>query len=373
MRTDAPAADVIEVSVFSRGHGEAIVVHVGHGRWILVDSFLMPNGEPVLPFYLGACGIDAGNAVDAVLFTHWHDDHVAGAARVAEICSKARIAVPGILFKPEFQMLLRDLDGAEERSTKSVREFARMMALLDKQERSPRFCCAERTIRSRERTPLYKFEALSPSDEDQTSMLHDLRAWLDLGVFRGRPDRNGAAVASVIDVGGELILLGSDLEIRGPRSGWQAAYADAWHERGRASVFKIPHHGSANAHHPPIWREMLMPNVHSVLTPWNLGAKLPTEADVRRIIEATPSAYAASPLRPGKKRRRGSMLQSRLRKLGYRPQGPNLEVGQVRLRKRSGATWTAEFSGGACNLIDLLSKSEEVQKRAFEAPEDEAV
>ena len=35
---DPPASDVFEVSIFGPGKGESIVVHIGNGRWIVVDS-----------------------------------------------------------------------------------------------------------------------------------------------------------------------------------------------------------------------------------------------------------------------------------------------------------------------------------------------
>ena len=45
-RNDGPSRDEIEVSVFSRGYGECIVVHAGDGFWIGFDSLLNPRGKP---------------------------------------------------------------------------------------------------------------------------------------------------------------------------------------------------------------------------------------------------------------------------------------------------------------------------------------
>ena len=33
-----PASDEVELSLFGPGYGEAIAVHVGDGKWILIDS-----------------------------------------------------------------------------------------------------------------------------------------------------------------------------------------------------------------------------------------------------------------------------------------------------------------------------------------------
>jgi hypothetical protein len=42
----APAPDEVEISVFGRGFGEAICIHVD-GEWIVVDSCLTPEGNPL--------------------------------------------------------------------------------------------------------------------------------------------------------------------------------------------------------------------------------------------------------------------------------------------------------------------------------------
>lgn len=38
-----PVADELEVSVFGPGVGESVVVHLGHGDWMVVDSCLNPR------------------------------------------------------------------------------------------------------------------------------------------------------------------------------------------------------------------------------------------------------------------------------------------------------------------------------------------
>ena len=41
----APPSDVVEVSLIGPGYGESIVVHIGDGEWIIVDSCLEENSQ----------------------------------------------------------------------------------------------------------------------------------------------------------------------------------------------------------------------------------------------------------------------------------------------------------------------------------------
>ena len=48
-----PSDDEVEVAVFGAGFGEAIAIHIGEKRWILIDSCKFPNDDrPVSLRYL---------------------------------------------------------------------------------------------------------------------------------------------------------------------------------------------------------------------------------------------------------------------------------------------------------------------------------
>ena len=50
----APSEDEVEITLLGPGYGESIVVHIGHGRWIVVDSCINDAGEPQALEYLQA-------------------------------------------------------------------------------------------------------------------------------------------------------------------------------------------------------------------------------------------------------------------------------------------------------------------------------
>src|SRR6266542_2121917 len=90
MRLSAPKPDVVEVSIFGPGFGECVLVHLGGGDWMIVDSCLDQRRgvQPALA-HLDAMGIDPATAVVAVLATHWHGDHVRGLSEVVARCINA--------------------------------------------------------------------------------------------------------------------------------------------------------------------------------------------------------------------------------------------------------------------------------------------
>jgi hypothetical protein len=60
-------------------------------------------------------------------------------------------------------------------------------------------------------------------------------------------------------------------------------------------VFKIPHHGSQNAHNDQVWSELLHPNPPAMIAPWRLGDRsLPTVDDIVRIQRMTNNLYVTT-------------------------------------------------------------------------------
>src|SRR5437868_1391293 len=101
-----PPVDEIEVSVFGPGLGECILIHIGGGRWIIVDSCVDRNKKRAVSLaYLDEIGVDPVN-VDLILITHWHDDHVAKIEDIVAACSNAEFWCSSALRSVEFLQLL---------------------------------------------------------------------------------------------------------------------------------------------------------------------------------------------------------------------------------------------------------------------------
>ena len=152
-----------------------------------------------------------------------------------------------------------------------------------------------------------------------------------------------------------VVLLGSDLEKRG----WIEILQSEERPTSKASVFKVPHHGSESAHEPDAWKRMLNPDPFAVLAPWQRGGRiLPTQCDVQRILSHTKNAYATAKAGPAAQSPRHanravartmSESSTRFRRLTISP-------GAIRLRRpiHSTARWKVETFGSACHLKDLV-------------------
>ena len=166
---------------------------------------------------------------------------------------------------------------------------------------------------------------------------------------------NEAAVALWVDTGDFTLLLGADLE----RSGWVAVVASPTRPTGKASAFKVPHHGSENADEPTVWQQMLESDPLAVLTPWRRGGHaLPTAQDVVRILAATQNAYVTDNGLPRRSPRHGNSAVARtLRESGSRFRRLTADNSSVRLRRPLGSQtqWTVETLGRACRLMDFAA------------------
>jgi hypothetical protein len=352
MQDNAPSNDEIEVSVFSLGYGESIVIHVGQGVWLVVDSLLSNADRPAALEYFESIEVDYAKQVSAVLLTHWHDDHVGGAAQLVQACTNADVALSQALRKDEFRAFLRrgDLETAGSYGS-GVQELLEVLRVLREQKRTPKWSSVNRLIKEDRGNPLYRFEALSPSDADFEKFLQEINRWsLEPGRLNS-PQRNDASVAAVIEAGGELLLLGADIEKTSVGRGWQGIVDRAWAGRPKASFYKIAHHGSPTGEYAPVWAELLVQDVTAALTPWSRGSKLPSRTDVERILSVTNDAHSAARVKAKQPPKRLNSVERSIRESGIKIESQASFTGHVRFRKTAGTPWRVQYvSGDSCHL-----------------------
>lgn len=308
--SSAPGHDELEVSIFGPGKGESCVVHLGGGDWIIVDSCVDQRTNVNAPLnYLRSLEVDLTTKVHLVVGTHAHDDHIAGIADCFEACTAARFVCSSALTGDEFQALIGDdkrLRGVVRRS--SYKEYERVFELVKTRGLLGGLSRVRRAtwdLMIYERAPQgilvgASVKALSPSDQATTRALIALA---DAVPRPGAPlrakriDPNDCAVALWVEVGDHAILLGADLLIGPASCGWSSVLAWFAPERS-ASIFKVPHHGSKNAHHDDVWSRFLSSQPVALIAPYR-QSHLPTEDDQTRLRSLTPKAYlTASPRLP---------------------------------------------------------------------------
>ena len=354
-----PAKDELEVTLIGPGYGESIVLHLGCGTWVVVDSCAASDGGPRPLEYLTSIGIDPSTAVKLIMATHWHDDHIRGMGKMVEACEAARFCCASALLQQEFLAIVGSLENRTQPGiSHGAREIHDVFSRLRERRSTPVFAAADRRIFVEDASEIW---SLSPSDSAFAKFLANLGQMVPtLGTARARLSSlmpNDVAIASWVSVGDAAILLGADLE----RPGWVEILQSNTRPTGKAAVFKVPHHGSANAHEPRVWHEILQSNATTVLTPWQRGGRsLPKVEDVERILSLTRNAYATAtgPMPKKQMHYRNHAVQRTLRESRVAMRQAPISAGRVRLRRKldSSASWKVELAGTASHLNMMVDQ-----------------
>lgn len=284
---------MLDIFHFGRGVGECTLVRLPDDTWIVIDSFI-DGGVPVAKSFLESRDVSL-DSVKLICLSHWHDDHVKGSAELVRSCGHAEVAVPLVMVKDEFKAFLGAREIISDSAFSSgVTELYGILTALRERGKVPKRCAANKVLW---RSAGGEVECLSPSDADINEFLAAIPQWSQTFDIAGRipaPNRNDTSVALVVASDDVMAIFGADLEIRKSDSGWQAVCEQAWQGRGQAGFFKIPHHGSPNAHYEPCWDDILEANVLAVLSPYGRGpTKRPSEADILRIKQRTHLAFSS--------------------------------------------------------------------------------
>ena len=289
--TSLPAGGQIEVTLFGPGFGESAAIHLGGGKWIVIDCCLDPaTREPAVLKYFREIGVPPETAVQRIIATHWHDDHIRGMAQLVERCASAKFCCSSALGAAEF---LAMVDAYKTRPMiaggPGVREIDAVFSVLQARRQAAMRAIANRLVLELDGSQTghgwpCSVKTLSPSDKQVELFYHELKSLIP-GIETKRrcapQGPNHLTVVAWIQIGPVAMLLGGDLEETSDSDlGWTAIVTSTERPTEKAIVFKVPHHGSQNAHHEGVWREMLTADPYSILTPWNRGTKLPTSDDV---------------------------------------------------------------------------------------------
>jgi hypothetical protein len=370
MTSESPSDGELEVSIFGPGYGEAIALHVGLGRWILVDSCLEPNsGKPAHLQYLKSLGLDASLAVKLVVVTHWHDDHVQGIGMLVRECKSAEIVVSAALKSPHFSALLDLYGGGAFPGSSGVTEFVNVFRILDERRKSgTRINAAKLAVPDkllyRDNIYLNKknhevdIYSLSPSDSAILSAQLDFCQRIpDTGTRKKRivcPSTNNTSVVLWVRIGDHRILLGSDLEkTNDPKTGWAVVINESQAIKQKASVYKVAHHGAESSHDPDIWSKLLSDKPFALLSPYLVaGNSLPRDEDLDRVAGLTSNGYITAPPKIKKFRPSDAVVRDMIQAVTKSMRSVNIGWGQVRLRRNIEGTgdYKVELFGDAYNI-----------------------
>jgi beta-lactamase superfamily II metal-dependent hydrolase len=370
-----PAPDEIEVSVFGPGYGEAIVVHIGDGLWVIVDSCQQRDVENPAPLdYLLRLGFEPQDAVKLIVATHWHDDHIRGMSKIVNACPSAPFVCSAALNKQEFRKFAalsqQTIGTSMPKGTDEIGSvFNRLVERNQKgqsrrqavQYSVPKLAVADKLLLREElgtnRSVEVTIYSLSPSDAEIrqaialfSTLTRDAATPLVAPISQRKS--NHASVVLWFKIGKYHLLLGADLEVTGdPNTGWLAILQSP-SIQAKAEFFKVPHHGSQNGDHDEIWSQLLVQDPIAVLTPYRLGRHfLPTDSDITRLLTRTANVYVTAPptaRKPRLKRVVRQYVELMTRSMTEYYSG----WGHIRLRQRihDNSQWQVELFGDAYKL-----------------------
>jgi hypothetical protein len=294
----------LEISVFGPGVGESIVVHIGAGEWMIVDSCPdRRHKQPAALAYLRRLGLEPRTAVRSIVATHWDSDHIRGLGEVVEGCEAADIWCSAAIQAGELAVLTELTPSVTGFRLAEISRILTALRKRDGESATPRMAAQDSLVLRGTASlglPDRVVLALSPSSaalvaaQAETSEALGDRRLLRRNIQR--ISRNDTSVALLVVFGPNAALLGGDLEAQtDPARGWQAAIGCAKDAGVIASMVKIPHHGSADAHDDAMWRDVLCDEPAAAVTPFFAGRHgLPRTTDRDRISGCTSNAYLTS-------------------------------------------------------------------------------
>lgn len=363
----APAPDELEVTVIGPGFGEAVLVHIGEGKWFIVDSCAeTTSADPEPLSYLTSIGVSF-DQVFAVFITHWDEDHCKGIAKITEECANAKLVMAKAFVEKDFLAYSTAFSAPMTAKVRAgPKEILKIVRASTESKRPIASAHAERRIFTSSGLgllfPDVEIWTFSPSDEEFDNFLAWVASQMPLAGETRRIAvkrlRNDLSVVIYVKVGDDVILLGGDLEEEGKlTTGWSAVLALQGRPTAKAKVFKVPHHGSKTGHHDGMVTMLLDLAPIAVIAPFKNGSvSLPTESDIKRITSYAKDAHATASLQGKASEKYDRTVQKTIDQVARRFSTIKAEPGVVRLRKKVGVTedWRTEYFGSATQLSKIL-------------------
>jgi len=331
-KLEPPESDEFEVTLIggTAGYGESILLHIGNGDWIIIDSCVnVKNGECVPISYLNDLSVDISQHVLYVLCTHWHDDHIKGLSNILEQCTSKTVFVlscsddrekwvyemlndynyqgkstvlnelkctismandKGIRILPVKQdSLVFNINGvlayALSPSDEVVKKFEEEVASAQvKYHKTLNQAIKLKTIDAQliqdastlEEETINNFAGLIKERIDEKKIVQEATNLLTYKDAK-RVEQNDRCVALLVSFNGHHIILGADLENKtsdSGLSGWMSVAKCSSMNGVTSSLFKIPHHGSKTGYCDFFLKSFIKNDATMKLTAWAKGDKL---------------------------------------------------------------------------------------------------
>lgn len=348
-KTEPPGSGELEISVFGPGFGESILIHVGNGAWIVIDSCIDPKTKRSVPLdYLDSMGVVPESAIRLVVASHWHADHVRGLHEIYSAAKSANFCCAESLARNEFLALAKLYSMEPGKIPLGPEELYKcLVTVRERTARSGaqqhRWAGPDRILwrTSNHNSLKVRLITLSPSDEMHSRSIQMMLNYIkaaksgvaEPSLLASCP--NDVAVALLLEINGRQILLGSDLEQESNITvGWSAVLAGEAMKDSKCCAFKVAHHGSISGHSKAVWDQLMEAGPLAFITPFRYGRhRIPTDDDRARILALTGEAYiSADPNLSNKAPKKSAKVQAIAGKTIKNRRLANGPVGHIRWR-----------------------------------------
>jgi beta-lactamase superfamily II metal-dependent hydrolase len=285
--TNKPKDTEVEVTLIGTGggYGESIVLKVSKDSWVIIDSCINPNNkQPLAIEYLNSIGVNLDN-VELIICTHWHNDHIKGLSKALELCKKAEFCFSSVHDLDKFLLLCElDYTKSTKGSISSTNEFSQCLKIINDREDAYFVRAQKDLLLLKKKNIEIDFEIFSLSPSPKTIINFDSEISTLITEFGKRNTAvinktpNDKSVAILLKFNNHRVLLGADLEIgKDDSEGWKHIVKHSKIiDNNKASLYKIPHHGSENGYLEAIFDVLVNNDSVLKLTPYN-SSGLPTE------------------------------------------------------------------------------------------------
>lgn len=308
------------------GYGECLVIHLGDQNWVIVDSCINPDTKSPLSLeYLKSINVSFHQVV-LVLCTHWHDDHIRGISLVLEACTNAKFSFSKAHDVKKFitWVSIESMKEKIEPLNSSTLEFYKCLEICKNRSGKIASALENKVLKKIEGDGFVsQLISLSPSEYTMEKFDKEIGELIEAAIKSNikilSADPNSRSVALYLKLGEHRAILGADLEVtKDVNEGWHNIIHSNEVIDKKASLFKIPHHGSENGYHDDIWTILLADQPLSKLTPYNKNLGLPEPEMLQKYSSLTDKLFITSPFIGKKAKKRNSGLEKFIKKMNYK-------------------------------------------------------
>ncbi|RYH00288.1 MAG: MBL fold metallo-hydrolase [Alphaproteobacteria bacterium] len=277
--------------------GESVVIVFDCGSVITIDCCQSAGRNHTLDA-LNDLGVDPRKVIYNII-THFHDDHIKGAADLINHCPNSKVVIPDAWTEDVFKMFVATVSDDTSLARVSVtKEIEKIFNVLQG-HKGRLFTVSELT--SLYPPPAYSHSTteslivLTPTAARKAKFLSSLAADIEDGEAAAyafcESNKNWTSICCVLRYGGKYIFLGGDVENFGPDYDLTSIHKNHLQSVAQYELVKLPHHGSSTSFCDELRDLIHSNNTIVALTPYPRGHKALPSLETVAYLHGVENVY----------------------------------------------------------------------------------